>query len=227
MKRWWNTSSYSASARVTRRRVGRALVRVVVAGAVTLPIAKPEIRAPRTSGAVIQAWAFGALSDPKQPRSSEGCDLQHVCELVISSTGGAGSGTGATLKTAVVGTAQVDPPTNLPFTMTETIDYQHPTTKGVHGDNGPGACYPGSGVITIAIDASSTLVLDIVGQACQVGSSTAQLLFTGSYVSDAASSGRVSNADAIGNVTINTPSGLPGTGTNLKVSLVGQLMYGN
>jgi hypothetical protein len=38
MKRWWNTSRHSAPARNTRRRVGRALMRVVVAGAVSLPI---------------------------------------------------------------------------------------------------------------------------------------------------------------------------------------------
>ena len=41
MKRWWNTSRYSAPARVTRRRVGRALMRVAMAGALSLPIARP------------------------------------------------------------------------------------------------------------------------------------------------------------------------------------------
>jgi hypothetical protein len=77
--------------------------------------------------------------------------------------------------------------------------------------------------MSIAVDASSTLVLDIVGQVCQVGSSTAQLVFTGSYVSDAASTGTVADADGIGTVSIVTPSGPPGTGSNMKVSLVGQL----
>jgi hypothetical protein len=71
------------------------------------------------------------------------------------------------------------------------------------------------------------LVLDIVGQACQVGSSTARLVFTGSYVSDAASTGTVADADGIGTVNINNPSGLFGAGTNMKASLVGQLKYGN
>ena len=86
--------------------------------------------------------------------------------------------------------------------------------------------------MSIAVDASSTLVLDIVGQACQVGSNTARLVFTGSYVSDAASTGTVADADGIGTVNINNPSGLPGTGTNnadpgwLKASLLGQLKYG-
>ena len=124
--------------------------------------------------------------------------------------------------------SQGEPSPNLPFTLTETIDYAHPVTKGVHGDNGGGACYPASGVMAIAVDASSTLVLDIVGQACQVGSSTAQLVFTGSYVTDAASTGTVANADGIGTVNINNPSGLPGYGNQpMKASLVGQLIYGN
>jgi hypothetical protein len=182
MKRWWSTSRYPAPARVTRRRVGRALMGVVMAGAVSLPIAKPsgdQVRLPRTGGAVIQAWAFGTLSDARQP-DARACDFEHVCALAISSAGGAGTGTGTTIKTSFETVSQGEPSPNLPFTLTETIDYPHPVTKGVRGDNGPGACYPSSGVMMIAIDASSTLVLDIVGQACQVGSSTARLVFTGS-----------------------------------------------
>jgi len=225
-------------------------MRVVTVGALSLPIAKPAIvttlclpfgpcvsictdycsRPPtpvRTGGAVIQAWAIGTLSAAPHPNSQDACDLDHVCELAISSAGGAGSGTGTTIKTSPETSSQVDPSPNRSFAMTETIDYAHPVTKGVKGDNGPGACYPGSGVIAIEIDASSVLVLDIVGQACQVGNSTAQLMFTGSYVTDAASTGTVANADGIGSVNINTPSGLPGTGSNMKASLVGQLKYGN
>jgi len=53
------------------------------------------------------------------------------------------------------------------------------------------------------------------------------MIFTGSYVSDAASTGTVANADGIGTVNINNPSGLNGTGTNIKASLVGQLKYGS
>jgi hypothetical protein len=232
MKPWWNTSKYSGPARVTRRRVGGALMRVVVAGAMSLPIPSQVsagdlvLNPRRTSGAVIEAWAFGTLSDAKQP-DSHGCDLSHVCALAISSAGGAGTGAGTTIKTSFESTSQGQPPPNLPFTLTETIDYPHPVNKSVHGDSGHGACYPGSGVMTITVDASSTLVLDIVGQFCQVGSSDAQLVFTGSYVSDAASSGTVANADGIGTTNIVTPSGLPGTGTNMKASLVGQLLYGN
>jgi hypothetical protein len=247
MKPWWNTSSYPASARVTRRRVGRALMRVAVAGAVSLPIAKPyEVvvcrlispgnydceyqrvvgTLPRTGGAVIQAWAFGTVSAATHPNSQESCDFDHICELVITADGGAGTGTGTTIKTSFQAPSQVEPPSNLPFALTEVIDYGHPMTEGVHGNNGGGACYPANGVMAITVDASSTLVLDIVGQACQVGDNSNQLVFTGSYITDASSTGTVANADGIGTVSINTPSGLPGTGTTMKASLLGQLIYG-
>jgi len=205
-------------------------MRVVVAGAVSLPIARPFgdlLDYPRTGGAVIEAWAFGTLSGATHPNSQEACDFDHVCALAISSAGGAGTGAGATIKTSFETTSQGEPSPNLPFTLTETIDYGHRITKGVHGDTGGGACYPGIGAMAITVDASSTLVLDIVGQACQVGNNTAQLVFTGSYVTDVASSGTVANADGIGSVSINSPSGLPGTGTNMKASLAGQLIYGN
>lgn len=232
MKRWWTTPS-NQPARETRRRVGPALMRVVLAGAVSLPMsgAGDQVRLPRTGGAVIEAWAFGTLSDARQPDSQQVCDLQHVCALAISSAGGAGTGTGATFKTFFQSQSQGDLPPNLPFALTETIDYAHPVSKGNgNGNKGDGACYPGSGVMSIAVDASSTLVLDIVGQACQVGRNTAQLVFTGSYVTDDASNGTFANADAIGTLNINNPSGLPDMGsryTGMKASLVGQLKYGN
>jgi len=207
-------------------------MRVVVAGAMSLPIPShaggDQVLSPRrTSGAVIEAWAFGTLSDARQPDSQDACDLRNVCALAISSTGGAGTGTGATIQASFQSASQGQPPPNLPFTLTETINYAHPVIKGVNGSNGHGACYYESGVMSIAIDASSTLVLDLVGQACQVGSNTALLVFTGSYVSDAASTGTVANADGIGTVNIVNPSGLFGTGTNMKISLVGQLKYGS
>jgi hypothetical protein len=250
MKRWWNTTRHPATARVKRRRIGRALMRVVTIGALSLPTARPSttvtlpdgisvipiyVHLPRTGGAAIQAWAFGTLSDATQPDSRKECDLDHVCELVISSAGGAGTGTGTTIKTSPETSSQVDPSPNLPFTLVETIDYAHPVTKAVKGDNGTGACYPGTGVMAIEITPSSVLVLDIAGQACQVGSSTARLVFTGTYATDAASTGTFANADGIGSININNPSGLSAAGTYTsaadttwtKASLVGQLKYGN
>ena len=226
-------------------------MRVVTIGALSLPIARPSTkvalpdgtvfvfplvaRLPRTGGAVIQAWAFGTLSNATQPDSQKECDLEHVCELVISSAGGAGSGTGTTIKTSPETSLQVDPLPNLPFTLAETIDYARRVTKGVKGDNGPGACYPASGVMAIEITPSSVLALDIVGQACQVGSSTARLVFTGSYVTDEGSTGAVVNADGTGSININNPSGLSAAGTYtsavdttwMKASLIGQLKYGD
>lgn len=82
MKRWWNTPRRPAPARVMRRRAGRALMGVVVAGAMSLPTpahaSGDQVRLPRTGGAVIQAWAFGTLSDARQPNSHEACELSHV-----------------------------------------------------------------------------------------------------------------------------------------------------
>jgi hypothetical protein len=71
----------------------------------------------------------------------------------------------------------------------------------------------------------SLLVLGMVGQVCQAGSNMAQMIFTGSYVTESSSNGAFTNADGIGTMTINTPSGLQGTGTTMKASLEGQLKY--
>ena len=149
MKRWWN-SPQKRTVGGTRRRVGGVLAPAMMAGAVclSLPLRAPgqctESRAsgghlvasacslhlPRTGGAVIQAWAFGTLSDATQLDSHEACDLSHVCALAISSAGGAGTGTGTTIKTSFESSSQGQPPPNLPFTLTETIDYAHPVSKG-------------------------------------------------------------------------------------------------
>lgn len=60
-----------------------------------------------------------------------------------------------------------------------------------------------------------------------MGSNAEQLVFTGSYVTDSASNGTLADADGIGTMSINTPSGLQGTGTTMKASLEGQLKYGD
>jgi hypothetical protein len=230
MKRWWYTPRDSAWVRKNVRRVRPVLAGAVMAGALCFPIPGEAsqcpggmcISLPRTGGAVIAAWAFGTLSDAKQPES-EACDLAHVCSLVISSNGGAGTGTGVTIKNDPATSTQADPPPNLPFTLTETIDYRHPVIK--ERDNaGQGACYPANGVMTITADASDTLVLDIVGQACQVGASP-NLILTGSYFSDTASTGQFAETDGIGSVNINNPSGLEGAWKNMKASFLGQLKY--
>ena len=211
------------------RRVGGVLTGAVMTGALSVQISggaelewngTPSIA--RTGGAVVEAWAFGTLSEARQLDSQAACDLAHVCELAISSAGGAGTGTGATIKNSAE-TPQAELPPNLPFTLTETIDYPHPVTNGAPGHTGQGACYPASAAIWIMAAPSSVLLLDIVGQACQVGPSRAQVIFTGSYVTDAWSSGEFANADGIGSVNINNPSGLPGTASDMKASLVGQL----
>lgn len=240
MKRWWITPRERAWARRTMRCVRPILARAVVAGVVSLPISTHASTdailtrtsgfavfpaAPSTGGAAVTAWAFGTLSDAKLPDSQAACDLSHVCELAISSNGGIGTGTGATIKNDLETPPQTEQVPNLPFTLTETIDYPHPVTRGAPGNTGQGACYPVNAVMTITADASSSLVLDIVGQACQVGASRAQLIFTGSYVSDTTSTGQFASTDGIGSVSINNPSGLEGTSNDMKASLLGQLKY--
>lgn len=228
MKRWWMNTSERTQARSGTRRTKRVLAHAVVAGALTLPIPSQAadiiiiprtsgVVLPRTGGAVIEAWAIGTLSEARKPNSAEECDLAHVCELAISSAGGAGTGTGVTVQTSFQGAAQGTLPSNLPFALSETIEYAGPHANG--------ACYRATGVMAVA-NATSTLVLDIVGQACRMGDSNAQLVFTGSYVTDSASTGTFAIADGIGRISINTPSGLHGTGTTMKASLEGQLKYG-
>jgi hypothetical protein len=142
---------------------------------------------------------------------------------VISSAGGAGTGTGVTIINSLEAPQQVQLPPNLLFTLAETIDYPHPVSKGVPDKNGQGSCYPGTGVMTIDVGPAWTLVLDVVGQVCQIGPDTSQLLFTGSYAPSTASTGPY--PDGIGTININNPSALPGTGSNMKASLLGQLKF--
>ena len=160
MKPWCITPK-RVRARSTRHRVRRVLMRAAVAGALSMPISSQAadiviiiprtspVVLPRTGGAVIEAWAFGTLSDATQPNSSDECDLAHVCELAISSPGGTGTGTGVTVQTFFESTAQGTLPSNLPFALSETIDYPHPVTRG-SDKSGQGACYPASGEMAIA-----------------------------------------------------------------------------
>jgi len=88
MKRWWYTPL-----RKTVRRVRPVVAGAVMAGALCCPMQSavdayigragvPTVA--RTSGAVIDAWAFGTLAEARQPDSQAACDLSHVCALVIS-----------------------------------------------------------------------------------------------------------------------------------------------
>ena len=229
MKRWWNLPQQRPVGGI-QRRVCRVLAPAMMAGAVCLALPRHtaeefQLTLPRTSGAMAVAWAFATLSDPARPNSNDACDLSHVCELALSSNGGVGTGTGVTIKNDVGISAQTDPIPNLPFTLTEAIDYPHPVNRFGDHNSGQGVCYPANGMVRITADASSTLVLDIVGQACQVGQTAKQLVLTGSYVSDAASTGQFANVDGIGSVSINNPSGLEGTSNEMKASFSGHLLY--
>ena len=186
------------------------------------PWALATLADPRTGGAVIEAWAVGTLADARQPDSESACDLSHVCALVISSSGGAGTGTGATLEGVINPPPQGELPPNLPFVLEEAIDYAHPVNKS---ENRIGiTCYPANGALAVTVG-PSTLNLGIAGQVCQRGDASSQVVLTGSYFTVAGSTGEFEDADGVGTVNINNPSGLPGSGKNAKASLAGQLKY--
>jgi len=239
--KWWSiTPRRPERARETPHRARPVLTHVAMAGAMSFSIPMQASEAattlprtsgvviepttlPRTGGAVIEAWAFGMLSQATRPDATAPCDLSHVCELVISSAGGAGFGTGVTVKNSLEAPQQVQLPPNLPFTLTEIIDYPHPVSNGAPDKNGQGSCYSVTGVMKIDVGPTWTLALNIVGQACQAGPNTAQLVFTGSYAPSTASTGPY--PDGIGAININNPSGLADTGINMKASLLGQLLF--
>ena len=183
----------------------------------------PPVLPLRTGGAVAQAWALGTLTEAAKPKSGEDCDLSDVCDLVIESDG-TEPGTGFTIKREFA-TGDFVFPGNLPFVLDEVVDYGHPVANGAGG-----ACYPATGTVTITVGTSGKLVLDFQGQACQLGKSEhVALVFYGAYAGDRASTGIFANAEAIGNFTMEGPSGLDGRFasdrfTTAKVSVNGQLL---
>jgi hypothetical protein len=187
----------------------------ILRGVFCLPGGPPTVF--RTGGAVAQGWAFGTLTEAVKPRGGD-CDLATVCDLVIESDG-ATPGTGFTIKREFA-TGDFVFPNNLPFVLDEAVDY---TRASANGDFG--SCYRAAGTVSVNVGASGTLVLDFEGQACQLGSHEEQaLLLNGAFTGDSASSGKFANAGAIGNFTIEGPSGLRGGFTTAKVSLNGQLL---
>jgi hypothetical protein len=185
-------------------------------GVFCLPGGPPTVF--RTGGAAAQAWAFGTLTEAVKPRGGA-CDLATVCDLVIQSGAKPGAGAGFTIMREFA-TGDFAFPSNLPFVLDEAVDYTHPSANG-----GGGWCYPATGTVRVEVGASGTLVLDFEGQACQLGSNEEQaLLLNGAYTGDSASTGKFANAGAIGNFTIEGPSGLKGGFRTTKVSLNGQLL---
>jgi hypothetical protein len=171
-------------------------------------------------GAVVEAWAFGTLIGSSQPNSTVACDLAHVCEVVVADAGGK-AGHGLQVRT-LFEPPQGQLPANMPFQLTETIDYPHAVTNGAGG-----ACYPVNGTILAQVDASSTLVLDFQGRACEMASAPGEVIVDGHYIGDPNSTGKVADLDAIGSIQIESPNGLQNSVKALKASLTGQLLFGN
>src|SRR5271156_6016624 len=93
--------------RATRKGAGKtvsrfapALVTAAMAGAASGMFDGDSASAnclPRTGGAVVEAWAFGPLTGAAQPNSTAPCDLKHLCDIVVASSGGA-PGVGVQIK---------------------------------------------------------------------------------------------------------------------------------
>jgi hypothetical protein len=178
----------------------------------------PVCCAPEDRGAVVEAWAFGSLTEATQPSSALACDPTHPCDLIVADPGGS-KGHGFMIKT-FFNPQEVQFNPNLSFILNETINYPGATSNGSEGE-----CFPSDGTISISVNPSSTLVLDFQGQACQLGSRNG-LVFDGHYVADNASTGAATQQlDAIGAIQMETPSGLSGGWTGLKVALEGQLLF--
>ena len=204
-----------------RSRIGPALVTASLAGAATAVFSGDNASATcfRTGGAVVEAWAFGALTGATRSDSTKSCELGHVCQVVVASAGGS-AGNGLQVRT-LFNPPQGDLPPNLPFELTETIDYPDRFTNGAGG-----TCYPVNGTITAEVDLSSTLVLDFQGQACEMTAAPGEVIVDGYYIGDPASTGTVADLDAVGSIQIESPNGLKGGVTKLKASLRGQLLFG-
>jgi hypothetical protein len=201
-------------------RVVPTLMSAAIAGAASGVFGSDDASATcfRTGGAAVVAWAFGTLSGASPPHSTMACDLAHVCDVVVSDAGGK-PGHGLQVK-ALFNPPQGQLPPNLPFRLTETIDYPDAVTNGAGG-----ACYPVNGTITAQVNSSSKLVLDFQGQACEMAAGRGEAIVDGHYIGDPASTGELADLDAIGAVDIKGPSGLADSATTLKASLTGQLLF--
>jgi hypothetical protein len=189
-------------------RTGGAVVEAWAHGAVIEAVS-------RTGPAVPDGWAHGAIIEEAPSGGSTTCDLSHACELIARSSG-IGTTSGITIKRQFA-PSSFKFPANLPFEFRELIDYPNGDASG---------CYPTTGSIRVALRASDQLVLDFQGRACGIGG-TSQLLFTGTYLGSTQSTGMFANAPALGTLNIQNASGLPDSVKLIWISLSGQFLLNN
>jgi hypothetical protein len=199
----------NASACANLPRTGGAVVEAWAHGAVIEAVR-------RTQPAVPDGWAHGAIIEEAPNGGSTTCDLGHACELIARSSG-IGTTSGITIKRQFAPSSFAFP-ANLPFEFRELIDYPNGDASG---------CYPTTGSILVILDASDQLVLDFQGRACGIGDGTSQLLFAGTYLGSTQSTGVFANAPALGTLNIQNASGLPDSVKLIWVSLSGQFLLPN
>ena len=168
------------------------------------------------SAPTVETWieSFGSGS-----RNTSSCNTNQTC---LTATG---SGVGRASFRQQQGNGQITlngwgrPPVEYNFSANLTIDSGHSTPNGFGG-----TCSAAGGTVTLtpADGRTGSLVLDVQGAECSVGSNEAEQVLTSTYVVDCAASSGVLSAEA-GTGSFNM-SGSPG---GLSLSFSGSLQFGS
>jgi hypothetical protein len=141
-------------------------------------------------------WASGDVVSQVRPGTTLGCDASLSCEETVN-----GSGEARFL------TAPRPAPANFDFVAIVTADLPGTVPNGAGG-----TCYPASGVLSLtgAATGQGTLVFDVQGSDCTLGSSTTRRVITGTFAVDgAASTGTAAGATGVGSFNWLTDASVP------------------
>jgi hypothetical protein len=157
----------------------------------------------------VQGWGTGSVAAQVRPGTTTSCDTSHQCEVTVSSSGHARATLGQI--------GQFTLAANL------TVDFPDGTTNGFGGQ-----CFPVTGVLSLTGAQGGaglgTLVVDVQGTDCAVGSSTTLSTIDGTYVVDGANStGKFAGAAGGGavNATTDMSQSPPAVGFAFSGSLRG------
>lgn len=152
--------------------------------------AAPSSTALAGGGGWVEGWGAGAVVSAVQPGTSTPCISSQPCEITASGSGEVKSSFGAGPEIG-----QFDLQIDL------TIDLAHGTPNGF-GQR----CFPASGALSLRRTKTNprfgTLVVDLQGQECALGSSATLAALAATYVvSGADSTGKYAGAAGIGTVS--------------------------
>ncbi len=128
----------------------------------------------------VQGWGSGPITAQVQPGTTTACVPSQQCEITVG------------------GTATLGQLGQFNLQASLTVDLPDGTTNGFGGQ-----CYPATGSLSLTgvHGPAATLVVDLQGVACAVGSSTTLSAIAATYVVDATnSSGRFAGATGTGTV---------------------------